>query len=381
MPVFKATIRSLKTYYINILVYFLVFAVFGTMTSRMNSGSTDSLYEDVVLDVAVIDHDHSTFSEALVNYLDTTQHLVDANTTKPRELNDNVRFDIYDYALVIPEGFETSHELEYYTSGNSASGYLMTEKIQSYVQDIVVYLNSGYPIEEAIALTDEQIADVDNTSATILDETGTHQRSYFTGMFTFNGYTLLMMLCISVGSVMTYMKEKDVNNRITVSGMSFVKRNIGLFLSVLVIGILLTSASILFTIVTNLGDSAIHKIGYFSLNTFVLMFVGLGIAYFISSITKNDSIINMLSNMIVLSMAFLCGVFIQTELLDDTIVAISHFLPLYWYVQATNYINAHALGEMFSTDFLTYLAMQLVFAAIFFVAGLIISRKKEQYAI
>jgi ABC-2 type transport system permease protein len=85
--------------------------------------------------------------------------------------------------------------------------------------------------------------------------------------------------------------------------------------------------------------------------------------------------------MIVLSMAFLCGVFIQTELLDDTIVAISHFLPLYWYVQATNYINAHALGEIFSMDFLTYLAMQLVFAAIFFVAGLIISRKKEQYAI
>lgn len=379
MPIFKSTLLSIKAYLPTILIYFLVLVVFAAMTS--GSDYSDSLYTDTVLDVAVIDRDNSAFSKAIVSYLDRTEHLVPANTTDPKKLNDNVRFSIYDYALVIPKGFKTSHKLEYYSSGNSASGYLMTEKIQSYVKGIVVYLNSGYHMDEAIALTNHQTSEADKTSASILDDTGSHQNSRFTWMFTFNGYALLMMICISISSVMTYLKDKNVNNRINVSCMSFAKRNTGLLLSVLVIGIVLTLATILFTIVKSMGDSAMSKVGYFSLNAFVLMFVGLGMAYFISSITKNESIINLLSNMMILSMSFLCGVFIPMELLDDTIVAISHFLPLYWYVQAVNYISTHAIGDIISKDLLTDLAMQLVFSAIFFAAGLIVSQKKEQYAI
>ena len=145
MPVFKATLRSVRAYITTIIIYFVVFAVFGTMTSRMNAGISDTRYQDVQLEVAVIDNDHSDLSEALTNYIDKTQKLVDNKTEDPQELNDNVRFDIYDYVLVIPEGFSesiTADNLEYYSSSDSASGYLMTEKIRTYITDIVVYLGS-----------------------------------------------------------------------------------------------------------------------------------------------------------------------------------------------------------------------------------------------
>ena len=46
---------------------------------------------------------------------------------------------------------------------------------------------------------------------------------------------------------------------------------------------------------------------------------------------NNENLINMISNMLVLSMSFLCGVFINQELLSDGIVKAAHFMPLYWY--------------------------------------------------
>lgn len=384
MPVFKATLRSVRAYITTIIIYFVVFAVFGTMTSRMNAGISDTRYQDVQLEVAVIDNDHSDLSEALTNYIDKTQKLVDNKTEDPQELNDNVRFDIYDYVLVIPEGFSesiTADNLEYYSSSDSASGYLMTEKIRTYITDIVVYLGSGYSMDEAISLTDAQTLENETTDVSILNETGTKQSSYLSGMYTFLAYSLLMMLSICIGSVLTYHAENDIRNRIAVSGMSFRSRYIGLISAVLVIGFILTISMTVFTVLTGMEDPTINKIGYYILNEFALMFVGIGIAYFISSISHNTNIINMLSNMLTLSMAFLCGVFVPSELLDKTIVAASHFMPLYWYVQATTYINDHALGQIFSSDFISYLLIQLLFAVIFFVGGLVISRKKEQYAI
>jgi ABC-2 type transport system permease protein len=123
------------------------------------------------------------------------------------------------------------------------------------------------------------------------------------------------------------------------------------------------------------------KFIFYAIDTYTLMFVGLGMAYFICSITVNESLINMVANMFVLSMSFLCGVFVDTQYLSTSIVKAAHFMPLYWYTTAIKFINDTPINNIWSRQFASYLLIEVLFAMVFFAAGLIITKKKEQYAI
>ena len=89
----------------------------------------------------------------------------------------------------------------------------------------------------------------------------------------------------------------------------------------------------------------------------------------------------MVTNMLVLSMSFFCGVFIDIQFLSPAIVKFAHFLPLYWYTAAIRLINDTPADRILGKTFYEYLLIEVLFAGIFFAAGLIISKKKEQYAV
>ena len=387
MSVFNAIIKSLKANITTIIVYLAIFTVFGNMQAKATVSTQETTFEEAIIRVAVTDNDKSQLSKAVVDYLAETQEVVDPKTDDPQVMNDNVRFLIYDYALIIPEGFEeqiksgnAEDALTYIVPGTTMSQYLLTQKLNDYMQDIVIYLNSGYSEEEAIDLTHEQMVELSKTQATVIDEQEENHRSFFTGMFTFNGYTMMMLLCICGACTLTFMKDRDVSNRISVSGMHFFTRNLATIAAVFFIGFVITTVVIIVIQLMGL-EYANDKLLYYAIDTYTLMFVGLGMAYFICSITSNENLINMVANMFVLSMSFLCGVFVDTEYLSESIVKAAHFMPLYWYTTAIKFINDPPINNIWSRQFGTYLMIEILFAAAFFMAGMIISRKKEQYAI
>nr|MCR5467593.1 ABC transporter permease [Lachnospiraceae bacterium] len=387
MSVYNAILKSLKTNFINILVYFSIFTLFGNIQASATASTRDNMFEDVKVKVAVTDNDNTKLSKALVNYLTETQEVVDPKTDDPEVMNDNVRFMIYEYAVIIPEGFEekvvegdAENALEYIAPGETAAEFLLTQKLSDYLQDVVIYLNSGYSEDEAIELTHEQMVKLNETKATVIDDSEENHRSFFACMFTFNGYTLMMLLCICVAGTLTFMKNKDVSDRISVSGMHFLTRHAATIGGAFTVGFGLTTVIIIVIRLMGLGNPS-GKFAYYAVETYGLMLVGLGMAYFICSLTSNDNLINMVSNMLILSMSFLCGVFVDTQFLSDTIVKVAHFMPLYWYTAGVIYINDTPIGEIAGRQFGIYLLMEILFALMFFGAGMIISKKKEQYAI
>ena len=357
------------------------------MQAKATTSTQESAFEEVTVKVAVTDNDNSKLSQALVDYLTETQEVVAPGTDDPQVMNDNVRFAIYDYALIIPAGFEkqiksgdVEDALSYIAPGTTASQFLLTEKLNDYLQDVVVYLNSGYSEDEAISLTHDQMVKLSNTQATVIDKSEENHRSYYSGMFTFNGYTLMMLLCVCCACTLTFMKNRDVNNRISVSGMHFFTRNAASIAAVIFIGFAITPVAII--VISLMGlEYANTKFVFYAIDTYTLMFVGLGMAYFICSITVNENLINMVANMFVLSMSFLCGVFVDTQYLSASIVKAAHFMPLYWYTTAIKFINDTPINNIWSRQFASYLLIEVLFAMIFFAAGLIITKKKEQYAI
>ncbi|SEA19466.1 ABC-2 type transport system permease protein [Pseudobutyrivibrio sp. C4] len=387
MSVFNAILKSLKANITTIIVYLTIFTVFGNMQAKATTSTQESAFEEVTVKVAVTDNDNSNLSQALVDYLTETQEVVAPGTDDPQVMNDNVRFAIYDYALIIPEGFEeqiksgdVEDALTYIAPGTTASQFLLTEKLNDYLQDVVVYLNSGYSENEAISLTHDQMVKLSNTQATVVDKSEENHRSYYSGMYTFNGYTLMMLLCVCCACTLTFMKNRDVNNRISVSGMHFFTRNAASIAAVIFIGFAITTVAII--VISLMGlEYENTKFIFYAIDTYTLMFVGLGMAYFICSITVNESLINMVANMFVLSMSFLCGVFVDTQYLSASIVKAAHFLPLYWYTTAIKFINDTPINNIWSRQFASYLLIEVLFAMVFFAAGLIITKKKEQYAI
>ena len=384
MSVFNAILKSTKACLVTIIVYF---ALFGNISAKATATTKDTMFEDSVVKVAITDNDNSALSQGLVDYLKETQNVVDPQTTSLVEMNDNVRFLIYDYALIIPEDFserakagETEDLLEFVAPGATAPQFLLTEKIRTYMQDVMVYLNSGYSEEEAIALTKENMIKLSDTKATVMDTSDENHRSFYTGMFTFNGYTLLMILCISISSVLGFTKDRDVKNRISVSGMHFKSRNFATIAAVFCIGFIITAAVVLFVALMGMADTN-GKLFFYCINVLALMLIGMGMAYMISAITTNENIINMITNMFVLSMSFFCGVFIDLQFLSPAIVKFAHFLPLYWYTATIRLINDTPIDKIFGKTFFEYLLIEVLFACLFFAAGLIISKKKEQYAV
>ena len=387
MSVFNAILKSTKACIVTIIVYFSVFVLFGNISARATATTKDTMFEDSIVKVAITDNDNSALSRGLIEYLNETEDVVDPETTSIKEMNDNVRFLIYDYALIIPEDFserakagETEDLLEYVAPGATAPQFLLTEKIRTYMQDVMVYLNSGYSEDEAIALTKENMIKLSDTKASIMDNADENHRSFYTGMFTFNGYTLMMILCISISSVLSFTKDVDVKNRISVSGMHFKTRNFAIIAAVFCIGIVITAAVTVVVGLMGLSDTN-GKFIFYCIDVIALMLVGLGMAYMISAITTNENIINMVTNMFVLSMSFFCGVFIDIQFLSPAIVKFAHFLPLYWYTAAIRLINDTPADRILGKTFYEYLLIEILFAGIFFAAGLIISKKKEQYAV
>lgn len=387
MSVFNAILKSTKACLVSIIVYFSVFVMFGNISARATATTKDTMFEDSIVKVAITDNDNSALSRGLIEYLNETEDVVDPQTTSIKEMNDNVRFLIYDYALIIPDDFservkngETEDLLEYVAPGATAPQFLLTEKIRTYMQDVMVYLNSGYSEDESIALTKENMIKLSDTKASLIDNSDENHRSFYTGMFTFNGYTLMMILCISISSVLSFTKDVDVKNRISVSGMHFKTRNFAIIAAVFCIGIVITAAVTVVVGLMGLSDTN-GKFIFYCIDVIALMLVGLGMAYMISAITTNENLINMVTNMFVLSMSFFCGVFIDIQFLSPAIVKFAHFLPLYWYTAAIRLINDTPADRILGKTFYEYLLIEILFAGIFFAAGLIISKKKEQYAV
>ena len=387
MSVFNAILKSTKACIVTIIVYFSVFVLFGNISAKATATTKDTMFEDSIVKVAITDNDNSALSRGLVEYLNETEDVVDPQTTSIKEMNDNVRFLIYDYALIIPDDFservkngETEDLLEYVAPGATAPQFLLTEKIRTYMQDVMVYLNSSYSEDEAIALTKENMIKLSDTKASIMDNADENHRSFYTGMFTFNGYTLMMILCISISSVLSFTKDVDVKNRISVSGMHFKTRNFAIIAAVFCIGIVITAAVTVVVGLMGLSDTN-GKFIFYCIDVIALMLVGLGMAYMISAITTNENIINMVTNMFVLSMSFFCGVFIDIQFLSPAIVKFAHFLPLYWYTAAIRLINDTPVDKILGKTFYEYLLIEILFAGIFFASGLISSKKKEQYAV
>ena len=378
MVVYKALLKTIKGKMTSLIIYFVVFAVFGSIVARQNSKSMDSMFEAHQVVIALVDQDDSELSRGIAEAFSQTDKIekVKASTEDDlKKLNDNVRFDIYDDAILIPFGFEANvlagHEsgAEFLSKGQSASSTLMYTKFNTFVKNVTIYMNAGFSETEAIAnaTDDMEKAEPEIEMVKANDKTG---HSLMAVMYAFMAYSMMMILSIGIATIISSIKKKDLMARITVSPMSSFRQNLEQVLAITTFGLVVLLAMILVVCIFLGNEADYSKIWYYSINSAALMVVGISFAFFLGTISQDEGVIELVSN-----------VFVTRDFMSESVLKVAHFLPVYWYVSGTEQIDTAKVSEIWGSGLVGSLAMQLLFALLFMGAGFVVARKKERYVL
>lgn len=381
MQIYRTFLKMLMRNIASGLMYLGIFIGISISVAKSNESNDYMSYETTKVNVSVIDKDNSTLSRSLYNYLNESHKIVDIDSDEEKWA-DELFYRTVDYILVIEKGFEDNMSQENYedlltsySAPDSNASYIVESQVESYMQNISIYVNSGFDFEEAA----QKAADVSKISADVLlpDNSNAAEKvsaaSYF---FTFFPYVLLCMLINSLGATLIAWNKTEIKARTAVSGTSLTERNMGILGAMLVYSLIIAGIFILVCTILYKDDFFTESSIYYGLNCLCYMFVCMAITFLVAQLSKKLAALSIWSNVLGLSTSFLCGVFVSRDLLPDKVVAFSRCLPTYWYINVTEELK-HFRGSISSSVWIS-MGVQLLFAAAILSVTLVIIKSRQQ---
>jgi len=382
MQVFKTYMKIVKK---NLSMAFMYTGIFIILTV-MFSGNTmaDQTFENTRLGVCVIDEDNTESSRMLTEYIGNKHSLEDIENNKDAIL-DALYYTRVDYVLTIKSGFEekisngnTTELFTNYKIPDSYNSVLLDNEIDKYVSTLNAYIVSGNDVKTAALKTTELLSEeLELKVETFADNNAESVDFPVRVQFFFNylPYVFISALISVLSTVLIKMNEKEVSYRTRCSSTTVSSHTMQILLGSMV---LVLSAWVIFMIAGMFMNGGIFtgKALYAVLNSFVFVLVSAGIAILIS-IVKNDSrSVAMIANIVSLGMSFLCGVFVEQDLLGEGVLSAARFLPAYWYVKANDILRTATDSVFDVNEFMTCIGVEALFAAALFAIILLVSRTK-----
>lgn len=370
-----------------LLTAFIYIAIYTFIILILSSTAEDSMkdnFSSVSLTIFIADEDQTPASRALCGYLDSLHEIADLNNDE-EVLADQMYYRTLDYVLTIPAGFEDS-----LTSGKkealltdvkipgSTNGYFVDQQISQYVQSLQLYLSGGYSLTEAIAETDKSIADAVSVTTVSFETEDSSFDSRVFYFFQYLPYIFIAILFSGMTPVLVTLNKKSIKNRTTCSALTLTSKNLQLAGSCvvysLVVWLLFAGLNVLFYGTDCFTANAMLAM----LNSLVFLLFAAALALLVSYFAPDDNVISMAANIVGLTMAFLCGIFVPQTMLSPSVLNVGRFLPAYWYIRANNMLAGFG-NEVFDLSiYRTCIGIQLLFTAAIFCITLLVSRKRKQ---
>lgn len=382
MNSFKAYFKIAKKYSGISLMYLIIFFAIAIILVKYMDKNTPETFKSTKVDIAVYDKDHSDFSKALYQYLDDTQSIIEL------EEDDAVWKDyIYthevEYILIIPEGFEnrmengeTQDSLISYQAPGSKYSMFVEMKINNFLKLFQVYMELGNNREEAYHLTEDTI-----NQGVKVDMKAEEQEelSYHSLYFRYICFILPSILILGVTPCIGAFSRKEIQKRISCGKTGYIERNIQITLATvihcMVFPIILVLAGVL--LYRNIMNGT--QMFIYLCNVFMHTLACFGLTFAVSRFLPGDNVRSMVANVYSLGSAFLCGVFVDRIYLPDSVLAVGHAFPAYWYMDL-NEIVKDWNGSSEQMGILgTSLFMQLGFAVAFLSFGFAVGKKIKKY--
>ena len=385
MQVFKLFFKIARSKIFIGLVYLVVFLAICFPMVRSTQEKLD--FTDTSLALYVRDEDHSEASERLIKTLAKKNEIVELENDNTKIL-DAMYYEIVDYTLVIPKGFQDrlshlddesmSHELfESYHMRDSYAVAMMSLDLNEYVRNVRMKIAQGLSLSDALTAVEEAMdkgVEVNfyvNEEKTFVDENYTQDFAVF---FQMMPYILIAVIVNVLAPILLTLNRKDPRNRIECSRVSISSYTVQIFLA----GAILT---VVIWLVFMLGGMLLYGGMYRGtscwmavLNSFIFAMIAAMFSVFLVSFNIGATVVGMISQIVGLGMAFLCGCFFPQSMLGEGVLTVAKVLPAYWYVKANDILCGRQMGTL--KDVRLCFGVEIGFFVLLLIATIIKRSKK-----
>lgn len=366
MSLYKAFLKILKCNLLVIVIYVAIFCAIAVLAS----GDNNSGYSEVSVDVAVVDYDNSAASKEIVKFLDEKANIKDIENIDDALYLGGIR--VY---IEIPEGFgeklftEDRINVLYEISAASTNGMYLVEKLNDYINKLVVAHNGGVSEDQVFDVVN---ASLENEAKPVVIAKDSSLLSDVKYYMNYLSYILTAVITTIISTVMLSFGSKDVRRRNDISPVNISKFNLILFglnllFSFVLLGIMLMVCGFMYNWVVFKGTGLL-----FILNSVIYVAFIVSVGYLIGIACKKKQVSSAVINIVSLAPSFLCGVFVPQELLN---IPISKALAPYYYVRANELI--YKTGEV-NQDVINCFIFQIVSTIVVLGVCLIIVRKNRK---
>ena len=358
MPVFKAFFAIAKKRRNAALIYLGVYAVITLLLSALSQDSINENFKASQRSIAITDEDNTDASRALCDYLASIHQVTTPEPGEDTALLDAIYYRTLNYAMVIPEGFED-------------------RVLTQYVQALQLYLAGGDTIAEAIDHTDHTISDLPKVSVTSFQMSDADTNSMVFYFFQYLPYIFLAILFAGMAPILVTLNSRDMKARTACSALPGRTRTLAMASGCLLYSLGIWLLFLLLGLVFYRKAMLQPYVGYAILNSLAFLLFTTALSLLISTFSPDDNVLNMLANIVGLSMSFLCGVFVPQSMLSGSVLAVGRFLPAYWYIRANNMLAGFG-KEVFDLGFYwKCIGIQFLFAAAMFALTAVAARQRK----
>lgn len=378
MTVFNTFWKVIKKYKGTIILFTVMLILFGGINTTSSNNSLD--FTNDKPDILIINNDQNKgLTKNLISYLKENTNVKDIKDEE--EIDDALFYRQVNYIIYIPNNYRNdilsgiNPKIDIKTTDDYDSSlaemilkrYLKTQEVYSKTtsneQELIEKINTNLKTKSEVSIT----------STVNTDKTSKVSRYYNFASYSIM-YTIIFIICMVLASF----NEKIIKKRTIISSMNYKTHNK-----------LILKASFLYSIIVWLlfmflgmilfPDTVISLRGLiYNINAFIFTFASLTLALLISSLSSNKNAITGIANVVCLGSAFLCGAFIPTTWLPETVIKISRIFPTYWYVNSNDLLSSLEKINFNSLEpIIINMLVVLLFSLTFIVLTNIISKKKQ----
>lgn len=367
---------------INMMILYLVIFLSMAVAAQKITGDNISGFEQVSLNIAVIDRDGGELAKGLADYLSHYHTLVDL-PDDPSILQDRMFYREVYYVVTIPKNFEEcclegEEMLPVTKVPGSNSGFYVDQQINTFMNDVRILTKSGFSLTEAVSDVIENCKE--EAEVTLVDKNGFGgKQPLHAFMYQYMPYILISILCYSLSYIMIAFRNPDVKQRMMCSAIPIRSQNLQLVLGYATVGLGVYGICTIIPVLMY-GKSFINdpNMAYYLLNSFLMTLVSLSLSFLIGTLVSKEEVVSAVVNVVSLGMSFLCGVFVDMEILGKGVRTFAQFLPAYWYEVANGLLsNNSSFSHGQQMSLYTCFGLQVLFAAAILGVAMVMSRVRE----
>lgn len=378
MTVFNTFWKVINKYKGTIILFTVMLIAFGGINTTTSKNSLD--FTNNKPDIVIINNDQNKgLTKNLIAYLKENTNVKDIKDEE--EIDDALFYRQVNYIIYIPKNYRNdilsgiNPKIDIKTTDDYDSSlaemilkrYLKTQEVYSKTtsneQELIEKINTNLKTKSEVSIT---------------STVNTDKTSKVSGYYNFASYSIMYTIIFIICMVLASFNEKTIKKRTIISSMNYKTHNK-----------LILKASFLYSIIVWLlfmilgiilfPDTVISLRGLiYTINAFIFTFASLTLALLISSLSSNKNAITGITNVVCLGSAFLCGAFIPSTWLPETVIKVSRVFPTYWYVNSNDLLSSIEKINLNSLEpIIINMLVVLLFSLIFIVITNIISKKKQ----